>query len=160
MNSLDSGLAHGTNGSPQLTIENYEMSKKAMENALFPSNPTVDYYSGGKSNQILPSKYCNWLGVNQRESLLRRAKDARLRNAIDQLYRPGAIIGDGSTASVIKFEKRTGLHLGRSGGTHEQKGREMLIYLERNILSRNLSKGDKKLAKRLAYKLKQALGGK
>ena len=32
MNHADSGLAHGTSGSPQLTLENGEMAAKALEN--------------------------------------------------------------------------------------------------------------------------------
>lgn len=34
MNHGDSGLAHGTGGSPQLTIENQEMAEKAKENEV------------------------------------------------------------------------------------------------------------------------------
>lgn len=77
-----------------------------------------------------------------------------------RLYPPGALIGDGGTASVIKFEKRTGLGLGKNGGTHEKKGREMIKYIEDKILTQNLSKSDRKLANNLIKKLKQALGGK
>ena len=83
-----------------------------------------------------------------------------MHNAVDQLYRSGAFIGDGGTASVIKFEKRTGLGLGRNGGTHEKEGREMIKYIEDKILTQNLSKSDRKLANSLVKKLKQALGGK
>ena len=52
---------------------------------------------------------------------------------MNELYRPGAFIGDGGTASVIKFEKATGLRLGRNGGTHEQKGRDRLPDLHLRV---------------------------
>lgn len=71
--------------------------------------------------RIIGSKY-------RRESLLRKAKNPKVKNVVSQLYRAGSFIGDGGTASVIKFEKATGIGLGRNGNTHMQKGREMLRY--------------------------------
>ena len=109
---------------------------------------------------LLPAEYKKWIGVSQRQKMLKKAKNSKLHNAVDQIYRPGAVIGDGGTASVIKFEKKTGLGLGRNGGTHEKKGREMIKYIEDKILTQNLSKSDRKLANNLVKKLKQALGGK
>lgn len=160
MNHGNSGLAHGTSSSPQLTFENGAMASKVMENESKLGQQEPDFYGNEKDKMLLPSKYKKWIGVNQRHNLLKKAKHPKLRNAVDQLYRPGASIGDGGTASVIKFEKRTGLGLGKNGGTHEKKGREMVKYIENKILTQNLSKSDRKLANRLLKKLKQALGGK
>lgn len=160
MNHANSGLAHGTSGSPQLTLENEEMAAKARENEKNIERAEPDFYGGEKSKMLLPAKYKEWIGVSQRNTLLKKAKNPKLHNAVDQLYRPGAVIGDGGTASVIKFEKRTGIALGRNGGTHEKKGREMIKYIEDKILTQNLSSSDRKLAERLVKKLKQALGGK
>ena len=56
----------------------------------------------------LPGKYKNWIGVSKRDKLLKRAKNEKLKNAIKQLYRPGSFVVDDGTASVLKFEKRTG----------------------------------------------------
>lgn len=159
MNHADSGLAHGTNGSPQLTTENGDMEAKVKENEAKVDNSSPDFY-GGNSGKLLPAKYKSWIGISQRNALLSKSHNAKLTNAINQLYRPGAFIGDGGTASVIKFEKRTGLALGRNGGTHEKKGREMIKYIENKILTDNLSNSDRKLAKKLVKKLKQAIGGK
>ena len=64
------------------------------------------------------------------------------------------------STSFYNAPKRTGLGLGRNGGTHEKKGREMIKYIEDKILTQNLSKSDRKLANSLVKKLKQALGGK
>lgn len=81
-----------------------------------------------------------------------------MKNAINQLYRPGSFIGDGGTASAIKFEKATGLGLGNKGNSHVQKGREMLKYIESKVLGQtNLSESDKKIARQLAKSLKKAL---
>ena len=74
------------------------------------------------------------------------------------LYRPGSFIGDGGTASVIKFEKATGIGLGSRENTHMQKGREMVSYIEKKILTQtDLSASDRKLANELAKSLKKAM---
>ena len=156
----DSGLAHGTSGSPQLTLENGEMAVKAKENETNIQKREPDFYGGEKSKMLLPAKYKRWIGVSRRNHFLNKAKNQTLKNAVSELYRPGAFIGDGGTASVIKFEKATGLRLGRNGGTHEQKGRDMIRYIERKILTQPLSRSDRKLAESLLKKLKKALGGR
>ena len=45
MNHADSGLAHGTSGSPQLTLENGEMAAKALEN----ETSAQKLYQGGRT---------------------------------------------------------------------------------------------------------------
>ena len=42
---------------------------------------------------------------------MKKAKASELKNAVNQLYRPGTMIDDGGTVSVLKFEKATGLAL-------------------------------------------------
>ncbi len=64
MNHANSGLAHGTSGSPQLTIENGEMAVKAKENAdsvlkTYPGNRTYEEYvdlarDPSHGNKVLP----------------------------------------------------------------------------------------------------------
>lgn len=73
------------------------------------------------------------------------------------MYRQGSFIGDGGTASVIAFEKETGIGLGRKGNSHLQKGREMLKYLEDKVSKENLSKEDKDLTNKLIESLKKVL---
>lgn len=117
-----------------------------------------DYYVGSNGGVLL-AKYKKWLGVSRRKSLLRIAKNAKLKNAVDQLYRPGAIIGDGGTASVLKFEKATGLGLGKNGNTHATKALCTIKYIKRIMQTQNLSHGDQKLARKLLKDLINALGG-
>ncbi len=112
----------------------------------------------GPNGKALPKALKRWIGTSRRESLLRRAKDPKLKNAVNQLYRPGSFIGDGGTASVIKFEKATGIGLGSKGNTHIQKGRELLKYIETKILTqKTLSASDRKLAQQLAKSLTKAI---
>ncbi|MBE6869115.1 MAG: hypothetical protein E7494_10185 [Ruminococcus albus] len=64
MNHGDSGLAHGTGGSPQLTIENQEMAEKAKENEVnvkktYPGGRTYKEYvdlarDPSHANKVLP----------------------------------------------------------------------------------------------------------
>lgn len=158
MSKGDSHLFSGTKGSLQWTVkDNNSKSIKENEKAVAESKIESDFYAG-TNGKILESKYKNWIGVNRSENLLNKAHNHLLKNAISQLYRPGSFIGDGGTASVIKFEKRTGIGLGRNGGTHERKGKEMIKYIENKILTQNLSNSDRKLATQLVKKLKQALG--
>lgn len=49
---------------------------------------------------------------------MKKAKDSELKNAVNQLYRHRAMIGDGGTASVLKFEKTTSLGIAKHGKLH------------------------------------------
>jgi len=46
--------------------------------------------------------------------------DPDLQNLVNDLYRPGASVGDGSTAAAIEHERKTGFSVG--GHYHSQKG--------------------------------------
>ena len=116
----------------------------------------VDFYVGPNS-MALPGKYKNWIGVSRRDKLLKKAKNEKLRNAINQLYRPGSFIGDGGTASVLKFEKRTGEHVSRSQLGHYNKARETVTYLKRIIFNEQLTKSERKLANNLVKKLNRSI---
>ena len=108
----------------------------------------------------MPAKYKNWIGTNQRNRLLAHASDDKLQIAIKELYREGSFIGDGGTAAAIKFEKATGLSVGKGGTTHIQKGKEMIRHIEKRILrNRNLSESDRLLAQKLVNDLRNAIGG-
>lgn len=81
-----------------------------------------------------------------------------MKNAIKQLYRGNSFIGDGGTADVIRFERQTGLMLGKNGGSHVQKGIDMAKYIENKILIQSLNPSDRELAMRLLEDLYNALG--
>jgi hypothetical protein len=150
-------VAQGSPGS-QLGLDQFLSTITAQINEQRIAGELTPDFFVGPNGKALPKALKNWIGTNRRTSLLSKAKNPRLKNAINQLYRPGSFIGDGGTASVIKFEKATGLGLGSKGNTHTQKGREMLKYLESKVLTQpNLSASDRKLAQQLASALKRAL---
>lgn len=49
---------------------------------------------------------------------MKKAEDPELKNVVTQLYRPGTMIGDGGTASVLKLEKATGFGIAKHGKLH------------------------------------------
>ena len=111
----------------------------------------------GENGQALKGKHKNWIGTSKREHLLKNVSNSKLRNAINQLYRPGSFIGDGGTASVLKFEKRTGEHVSRNPQGHYIKAIETRKYLNNKVLVENLSKKDRKTAKRISRQLSRAI---
>ena len=120
----------------------------------------VDFYVGS-NGKALKARYKHWIGVNRRERLLKKAKNQKLRNAIDQLYRKGSFIGDGGTASALKFEYSTGLGLGKNGNFHTQKALDTIKFIDNKILSdKSLSMSDRKLAMTIKKNLLRALWGK
>lgn len=116
----------------------------------------IDFYVG-VNGQVLPGKYKKWIGVNRRESLLKRAKNKKLRNAIQELYRKGSFIGDGGTASALKFEKRTGLNIGHRGNSHYQKTTDMAKYLSNKVLKEPLKQSERRLAEKMLKSLRKAI---
>jgi hypothetical protein len=76
-----------------------------------------------------------------------------LKNAINEIYRPNATVGDGGTADIIRAE------LSRGETTHILKGFERITNLERIIKKQNLSSKDLKIAIDLLSDLKDALKG-
>ena len=117
----------------------------------------VDFYVT-ENGTVIPKEYGSWIGTSRRNDLLNSVTDSDLKNAVNQLYRPGSIIGDGGTADSIRGENQTGLLLSNVG--HTQKGAEMMTYLQRIINSNNLSSNDLKIAQELLLDLSSALGGK
>lgn len=150
----NSGYGVGAGSNPQQSL-----SELVYPSASASVEKEIDFYVGPKGH-TLPAELKHWIGVNKRDSFMRKAKNPVLQNAVNQLYRPGSIIGDGGTASVVLFERRTGRNLGRNGGNHVKKAQEMIRYISNKVLSEKLSLGDRKLAKKLRNDLQKALGGR
>lgn len=90
---------------------------------------------------------------------MKKAKDSELKNAMNQLYCPGAMIDDGGTASVLKFEKATSLGIAKHGKLHTIKAENTIKYLKHILKKSALSKSDRKLANKLLKGLIKALLG-
>ena len=151
------GIATGLSGS-QMNINQLLSALVASENERRIEKELETDFFVGPNGKTLPGSLKKWIGTSRREHLLKHAKDAKLKNAINQLYRPGSFIGDGGTASVIKFEKATGIGLGRNGKKKKKKGKEMIHYINTKILTQeSLSPSDRRMANRLVKALKKAM---
>jgi hypothetical protein len=93
-----------------------------------------------------------------RDELLARVENPKLRNTVNELYRPGATVGDGGLADAVRQELKTGELVG--GKSHIPKAQERVTNLENIIKSQNLNPSDLKIAKDLLSDLQNALGGK
>ena len=91
-----------------------------------------------------------------KSQLLENAKTQQGRNLIQELYREGASVGDGSTADAIRYQLSTGKMVGKKD--HLRKGKERLKQIEK-ILLKDKNHPDKEILKFLANDLRQALGG-
>ena len=92
-----------------------------------------------------------------RRALLSKATNPKLRNFIDNLYRPGAKIGDGGTADALRHQLRTGGLVG--GRNHLKKALQTRTDLLRLLRSGSLNATDKEIAKQLLIDLQNALSG-
>lgn len=90
--------------------------------------------------------------------LLKISSNQTIKNVIKELYRPGAKVGNGSTAAAIKKEIKTGELVG--GHSHITKGKERAKQLEKILKTQNLSATDRMIANKMLKDLKKALGVK
>lgn len=84
--------------------------------------------------------------------------DARMKNIVGDLFRPGAKVGNGSTADAVRHELRTGELVGGKG--HLTKAREVLTRLRTHLEDPAATPADKGTAKILAQDLLNALRGR
>lgn len=86
-------------------------------------------------------------------------KNSKLKELIDELYRPNAKIGSGSTADAVRHELATGEQIG--GASHSQKATDAVKSLER-WLGNNpaATPGDRAAAENVIKDLMNALDGK
>ena len=89
---------------------------------------------------------------SMRESLLRTVQNPKLRNAVNELYRSGASIGDGGTAAALRHEFSSGQAL-----RHLPKAQERIRNLENIIRQQNLSSSEDAIARKLLRDLHSAV---
>src|SRR5439155_25308199 len=82
-----------------------------------------------------------------RRSLLDRAKDSRLRKTIDELYRPNAKVGSGSSMDALRYEKATGKLLSKSG--HAQKLVERRSQLMKLLRDPSINESNRAIIKEI-----------
>jgi len=116
-------LFSGTKGNPQLTLEQNE----------FENNNKAETCNSEENQESKLSK---------RDELLNSATTDETKEIINQLYRPGALIGDGGTADALRMEIYSGLL--SDNKNHLIKAVERVNQINK-ILKRNPNHKDKKI---------------
>jgi len=84
--------------------------------------------------------------------------DARLSSLFDDLYRPNALVGSGSTAAAVRTELLTGTTVG--GKLHSQKAENSIRSLEKWLqINPNARSGDRAAAENVIRDTQSALRG-
>lgn len=96
--------------------------------------------------------------VPVRDGLLNTVENSKLKNAVNEIYRPGATTGDGGLADAVRHELSNGELVG--GKSHLQKATERVTNLKNIINKQDLSSKDLEIANNLLRDLENALGGK
>ena len=90
------------------------------------------------------------IGTN-REKLLATIQNEKLSKIVNELYRPGATIGDGGTAASLVDE------FSRGSSKHLQKANERVIQLKKIVNSNELGLNDLDIAEALLADLEKAI---
>ena len=98
----------------------------------------------------------NTKGGSKREELLNGSTNQKLKNAINEMYRPNAKTGDGGLGDAIRYELKKSV----GGKSHIKKGIERIKNLENILKKQTLNSTDKTIIKELIKDLKNALGDK
>lgn len=104
---------------------------------------------------LLPKVPLSLAPSSTRNALLAVAKNQKVRNVINALYRRGATFGDGGTADAIREEIRTGVPI--KGKFHFNKGLQQRANLIKLLRDASLDQGDREIVKRLLSDLQSAL---
>ncbi|MEM8940443.1 MAG: hypothetical protein AAGC64_13980, partial [Bacteroidota bacterium] len=93
-----------------------------------------------------------------RDNLLNAVKNPKLKNIVNDLYRPGAKVGNGSSMDAFRLERLTGGTV--SGKSHHTKLLNYRKALQRVWGNRsNLSPSDRQITKQLLQDIQNALSG-
>ncbi len=122
-------LAHGTNGNPQQNLEQTETQIKSKEL---------------ETNLV----------KNNRERMLESVKTEKAKNIISELYRPGAVVGDGGTADMLRDEAINGVQQGKK--SHYQKAVDRVREIKK-MLAKHLVPGDEDILTKEKNKLEKAI---
>ncbi len=130
-----------------------EPVRTKLVNEILPNRPVTGETSGGKSSskisQLLSDRP-ELTGTN-REKLLSMVQDNKLATYINEVYRPGASVGDGGTADKLIMEFYEG------NSRHLLKAKERLVVINKIIDSGKLNLNDLDIAEALRDDLEYAI---
>ncbi len=103
--------------------------------------------------QLFSTKRVSDIGIKLQNSV----ENQKLKNLFGELYREGAVIGDGSAMAAANEQFKTGKLVG--GRDHIIKIKERIKNLKNILKTQNLSVNDTKLANELLDKMEKSLKG-
>ena len=113
----------------------------------------IDFFAG-PNGKILPRKYAKWIGENMYYKYMQAAEGEEAKKYIRTAFRKTSLIGNGGTADVRRFEKQTGINLGRNNNNHAKKVEDLIRQLEKS-LTKPMSDTDRLFLESELAKLKQ-----
>lgn len=122
-------LGYGTNGNPQQSFEQFETQIKSQEL---------------EENLV----------KNNRDRMIDLVKTEKAKKIISELYRQGAIIGDGGTADMLEYEAKNGVQPGKKA--HYQKALDRVREINK-VLIKKQAPGDEDVLKKEKAKLERAI---
>ena len=115
--------------------------------------PQVTQQAAPRVQQVAPAaQQAVKQTVTRRDALLSSVQNSDLRNAVEQLYKRRAWVGDGGTADKLRHELQTGTAL-----NHLQKAQNYIKNLEGILANQNLSPTDSQIALNLLSDLLDAV---
>jgi hypothetical protein len=139
----------------------------AIVRQVLPENspPPIGAAGGLKPEGSSAPSAANRAGFEKYTDGLRRSMDRppttdpKLSSIMDEMYRPNAKVGSGSTAAAVRSERATGQPIG--GRWHTQKAEEGVIRLQKWLQANPMaSPSDRAAAENVIRDLKNALVGK
>lgn len=127
--------------------------EKSTKNAIIKMQKAIDFFAG-PNGKILPRKYAKWIGENMYYKYMKATEGEEAKKYIRTAYRKTSIIGNGGTADVRRFEKQTGINLGRNNNNHAKKVEDLIRQLEKSLM-KPMSDKDRLFLESELAKLKQ-----
>ena len=126
-----------------------------MPNVIKSGTGIINTTKGNVTN--VASSETHLLGT-ARDNLLNMVQNPKLKKIVNDLYRPGAKIGGGSSMDAFRLEQLTGVSVGgKTHGTKLIQYRKALQKLWKD--KHNLSDNDKQIVKQLLDDIQNALSG-
>lgn len=127
--------------------------EKSTKNAIIKMQKAIDFFAG-PNGKNLPRKYAKWIGENMYYKYMQAAEGEEAKKYIRTAFRKTSLIGNGGTADVRRFEKQTGINLGRNNNNHAKKVEDLIRQLEKS-LTKPMSDKDRLFLESELAKLKQ-----
>lgn len=134
-------------------VESLVIVEKSTKNAIIKMQKAIDFFAG-PNGKILPEKYAKWIGENMYYKYMQAAVGEEAKKYIRTAFRKTSLIGNGGTADVRRFEKQTGINLGRNNNNHAKKVEDLIRQLE-NSLTKPMSDKDRLFLESELAQLKQ-----